>query len=200
MVHNILNIIHTEYKERPLPREVIHQIVENNFFLRYAPQNLRDVFRQSAERIVRNYAQKFSGDFTRVLETEKFFEFALGEGLISGSIDLIKKLDEKGDVEGVEIIDFKNKEDTEMATDYEKQLKLYAIAALKSLGLKPKKAIVHHLDDSTETIVDISERELNKTEAQVKETIAKIMDRQFPKRGGRGKCHKCDWKYICTKE
>lgn len=200
MVHNILNIIHTDHKTNLPTKEVIHGIVDENFFLRYASKDLQNVFKKSAEKIVQNYVEKFSGDFSRILETEKSFEFALGDGLISGSIDLIKKLDEKGELEGIEVVDFKNKEDNEMATDYEKQLKLYAIASLRSLGLKPKRALVHHLDDGTQTRVDISEKELKKTEENVKKTITKIMDRQFPKRSDKKKCHACDWKYICTKE
>jgi DNA helicase-2/ATP-dependent DNA helicase PcrA len=198
--HNLLNIIHTEYREKPPSSEVIHGLVEDNFFLRYAPADVRNVFKRSAERIVQNYVKKFSGDFSRILETEKPFEFAFGNGLISGSIDLIKKLDERGELEGIEIVDFKNKEDSEMATDYKKQLKLYAIASLRSLGLNPKKAVVHHLDDGTQTPVDITKKELEKTEKEVKDAIDKIMNRRFPRKGDKKKCHRCDWKYICPKE
>jgi DNA helicase-2/ATP-dependent DNA helicase PcrA len=199
-VHNILNVIHTEHRANPPTKEAIHEIVDENFFLRYASEGLQTTFKRSAEKIVQNYAEKFSGDFSRILETEKSFEFALGDGLISGSIDLIKKLDKKGELEGIEVVDFKHREDLEMATDYKKQLKLYAIASLRSLGLKPKKALVHHLDDGTQTAVNVSKKELKKTEENVRGTIAKIMNRQFPKMGDKKKCHACDWKYICMKE
>jgi len=200
MIHNTLNIVHAQYRESPPSNEEIARIVDDNFFLRFAPEQFLDRFKDSAKRIIENYVTNFSGDLNLVLETEKSFEFALGDALISGSIDLIKKLDEKGEVEGIEIVDFKNREDSEMATDYEKQLKLYAVASLRSLGLHPKKATVHHLDDCSKSDVDISEKELERIENEVKNEITAIMNRDFPKRPDKKKCGACDWKYICTKE
>lgn len=199
-VHNILDIIHDRFRERPPTREEVMEIVDSNFFLRYAPRDFMERFKDSVERVIENYVDKFSGDFNLVLETEKSFEFALGEALISGSIDLIKRMNEKGEVDAIEIVDFKEHEDSEMATDYEKQLKLYAIASLKALGLNLKKATVHHLDEGTKSNVDISENELLKIGEEVKKEVHDIMGREFSKRSDKMKCKSCDWKYICTKE
>jgi len=199
-IHNILNIIHNRFREKPLTKEEIIRIVDENFFLRFAPKQSMDKFKNSAERVIENYVEKFSGEFNLVLETEKSFEFALGEALIAGSIDLIKRLNDRGELEAIEIADFKEHDDSEMATDYEKQLKLYAIASLRALGLNPKKATVHHLDEGTTSEVDISEKELRRVEEGVKKEVEDIMNRRFPKRPERKKCKACNWKYICTKE
>ena len=199
-IHNILNIIHNRFREEPPTKEEIIRIVDENFFLRFAPKQSMDKFKNSAERVIENYVEKFSGEFNLVLETEKSFEFALGEALIAGSIDLIKRLNDRGELEAIEIVDFKEHDDSEMATDYEKQLKLYAIASLRALGLNPKKATVHHLDEGTASEVDISEKELRRVEEGVKKEVEEIMQRRFPKRPERKKCKVCDWRYICTKE
>ena len=198
-IHNILNTIHTEYKDKNPTRDEIFTIIEENFFLRFAPKRYIENLKGSAERIIESYVNRFSGEFNLVLETEKSFEFALGEALIAGNIDLIKKLNEKGDIEGIEIVDFKEHEDTEMATNYEKQLKLYAIASLRALGLNPKKATVHHLDEGTTSDIDISEDELKKIEDEIEIEVKDIMNRNFQKKPSRKSCKRCDWKYICTK-
>jgi len=198
-IHNILNIIHENYRENPPSEEEIKELTDQNFFLRFAPMREYNVFKQSAEKVVKNYVKDYAGDLNLVLENEKDFEFAMGESaLISGSIDLIKSLDEEGDVEGIEIVDFKNKKNSEKATDYEKQLKLYAIASQKVLEWSPEKATVHHLDDGVKDEVDISEEELTKVEQEVDQTINLIRNGNFEKDESYNKCKKCDWKYICS--
>lgn len=198
-VHNILNMIHTDYKERVPTGDEIEDIIHKNFYMRYAPTAYQERFKKSVIKLINKYVGRYGGDFNLVLETEKPFEFSIGNGLISGSIDLIKKLDKRGNVEGIEIVDFKNKEDKEFTTDYEKQLKLYAIASLKSLGLNPKKATVHHLDNGKLSKVDISSVELTRVENEIKDEIDKITNRHFPKNPEGKKCRNCDFKIICNK-
>ncbi len=97
--------------------------------------------------------------------------------IISGQIDLLKKVDEDGNVTEFEIIDFKTENDKKEKAyqlDYEKQLRLYSIACLKSPGLNPKRATVHHLDNTllgTKSSVDISPKKLEETKESVREEI-----------------------------
>jgi len=119
--------------------------------------------------------------------------------LIAGSIDLIKKIDANGNLQGIEIVDFKNRKKDDMATDYEKQLKLYAIASLRTLGLDPKKAVVHHLDDNSLSNVDISPSALKQMEEEVRRAVDDILHRRFSKTKDGDKCRKCDMQRICPK-
>jgi len=198
-IHNILNIIHSEHRLNPPTDEEIDRIIEENFFLRFCTGELLERFREYAKRIIKNYVKAFSGEFNLILETEKSFEFALTEALLSGQIDLIKRLNEKGELEAIEIVDFKEHDNAELATDYRKQLKLYAVASIRALGLNPKIATVHHLDEGTRSEVDIGSSELQKTEKNIKSTVSEIMRRHFPKSPDNYKCKSCDWKYFCTK-
>jgi DNA helicase-2/ATP-dependent DNA helicase PcrA len=199
-IHNILNIIHTDHRRDPPDEKETEKIVEENFFLRYCTQEFIDRFKNSAKRIINNYVQRYAKEFNLILETEKAFEFALDRALISGQIDLIKKLNDKGELEALEIVDFKEHDNTELSTDYVKQLRLYAIASIKSLGFRPKKATVHHLDEGTVSEVDITETALMKVEENVKETIDNIMTRVFPRKAKKNKCKECDWKELCVKK
>ncbi len=198
-VHNILNIIHSDYRANPPSSEVVERIVDENFFLRYCTREFMDRFKNSATRIVQNYVKNFGYEFNLILETEKSFEFALEETLIAGQIDLIKKLNEKGELEALEIVDFKEHDNTELATDYVKQLRLYAIASIRALGFHPKQATVHHLDEGTRSEVDISQDILDDVEDEISETVIKIMNRKFSKYPSKKKCSACDWRFFCTK-
>jgi len=198
-IHNILNIIHTDFKANPPNVDEIEKIVEDNFFLRYCSKELINQLKNSANRIVKNYVKKFGSEFNLILETEKSFEFALEEALIAGQIDLIKILDEKGDVEAIEIVDFKEHDKSELSTDYEKQLRLYAIASIRALGINPQQATVHHLDEGTRSEVNIGPEILTEVEEEISENILRIMSRKFPKYPSKTNCLACDWRYFCTK-
>ena len=84
----------------------------------------------------------------KVLSSEKPFEFIIGDAMISGTIDLINRVDnEQPDM--VEIVDFKTgksgddipkEERMELVT---KQLLLYSIATEDAFGYNPKQAAAH---------------------------------------------------------
>ncbi|MBI3859309.1 MAG: PD-(D/E)XK nuclease family protein, partial [Thaumarchaeota archaeon] len=152
----------------------------------------------SVIRIVKNYVGLHKGDFVRILETEKKFEFALDDALIAGQIDLLKKVDEKGTVTEVEIIDFKTeRNDSVYTADYERQLRFYAIACLESLGLDPQKAYVHHLDENKKSEVDISAPVLGATRREVAGEVSKIIGKKFPPKPSARICSDCDYALIC---
>ncbi|MFW9924389.1 MAG: 3'-5' exonuclease, partial [Candidatus Thorarchaeota archaeon] len=199
-IHNILNVIHNDYRINPPDEETVQKIIDSHFFLRYCSPELNTRFKNSAKNIIYNYVKNYSGEFNLILETEKAFEFALDQTLISGQIDLIKMLNEKGELEAIEIVDFKEHESSELSTDYIKQLRLYAIASIRSLGFHPQQAAVHHLDEGTRSMVDISQDALVKMEDTIKETVDSIISREFPKLPAHKKCLACDWRYFCTKK
>jgi len=199
-VHNALNIVHSDYvQNRKVPDESeIETLVERIFKLRYATKPIADRMKMSVVRIVKNYVGLHKGDFGRILETEKKFEFVLDDALIAGQIDLLKKIDEEGSVTEVEIIDFKTERNDSIYTaDYERQLRFYAIACLESLGLNPRKAFVHHLDENRKSEVDISPVILGATKDGVAAEVSKILDKKFPPKPSVRVCSDCDYAMIC---
>ncbi len=206
-IHNILNIIHNDYlKTKNIPDDTqIEKLIERVFFLRYATEAIAKNMKKAAKRIVKNYVKMQKKEFRKVLETEKRFEFVIDKAIISGQIDLLKKINEDGQIEEVEIIDFKTESDKgakPYEMDYHKQLRLYALACLKSLGLSPKKAVIHHLDKNLlnkKTSVDISEESLASTKNDVGKTIGCILDKRFDSKPGK-LCNECDYRYVCSKK
>jgi DNA helicase-2/ATP-dependent DNA helicase PcrA len=201
-VHNMLNIVHSDYiRHKRIPSNgEIEKILDRIFKLRYATPAISEPMKKSVLKIVKNYVRLHKKDFKTILETEKKFEFVLSDALISGQIDLLKKVDNDGKVTAVEIIDFKtNKNDSIYQGDYDKQLRFYAIACLESLGLKPEKACVHHLDDDKKEFVDISSSKLEEVKRQIADDIVSIMstNRQFIAKPDKKVCKECDYSVIC---
>ncbi len=69
----------------------------------------------------------------------------------------------------------------------------------KEQGITPKRATIHELDNNEQIDVDINQKELDGIEKEIKETINKIIKRDFPKTPDNEKCTECDWNLICTK-
>lgn len=199
-IHNVLNMIHRRYiMEKKIPSDKeIERIFERMFKLRYATKKISDIMKKKGVLLVKNYVKLHKGGFNRILETEKNFEFVLENALINGQIDLLKKMDEKGNLTAVEIIDFKTEKQAGVySVDFEKQLRYYAIACLESLGLKPEKAYVHHLDEDTQSNVDISEKYLEGTKKEIKQQVNEILARKFTAKPKTEVCTDCDYKIIC---
>lgn len=204
-VHNILNMIHRQYlRDGTIPGDrEIADIAGRMFRLRYAPPETAKRMSEAAIKVIQRYVRIHSKDFTRMLETEKRFEFVLENALIGGQIDLLNKLDSDGSVRQVEIIDFKTeKEDGVYSADYQRQLRYYAIACLESLNMRPDKAYVHHLDQDDVakqyTEVDISEPKLEQAKTEVRNVVSKITAKEFVASPSEQKCRECDYARLCS--
>ncbi|MBA2853477.1 DNA helicase-2/ATP-dependent DNA helicase PcrA [Methanococcus maripaludis] len=203
-IHNILNYVHNRYLTdgKVLSNQEIDEITEKMFNLRYATEKMQENMKKGALKVIKNYVDLQNEEFRKILETEKHFEFSLGLALITGQIDLIKKLDENGNVSEVEIIDFKtesNSKNDVYVLDYHKQLRLYALACLKSLGLSPEKAYIHHLDVlgvNRKEEVNISPEVLEHTKGEIVSSIDDIFNKNFSPKPC-GNCELCDYNHIC---
>jgi DNA helicase II / ATP-dependent DNA helicase PcrA len=195
-LHNILNIIHKEYKDGTLTPAQIDELLARHFYLRYAPGSITEPMRRAARRVILNYVSGNSGEFKNVLETEKRFEFMLDSTLITGQIDLIKKIDNSGNLREIEIVDFKSDTNLLYKKDYEHQLRLYALACIRGLKLAPQKACIHDLDGGQKKYVDIDSASLGETENEITARINGIKSEQFmPARNDT--CIACDYTKIC---
>ncbi len=200
-IHNVLNYIHSSYMATgrvPSDRE-IDEFVDRIFTMRYATKPMADRMKQSAKAVVRNYVALYNDNFRRILETEKGFEFTVGKALISGRIDLLLKADEKGEIREVEVIDFKtDRGDAVYVPDYKTQLRLYTIACRESLGLRPQRAVIHHLDTGSKEEVDISNEALHSTRERIKENVSGAYRvRKFRPKPNPAVCSECDYRVIC---
>lgn len=204
-IHNILNIIYQDYiRNGTIPKQAdVDKLFDEHFFLRYATDTMADNMKQAGKKVVGNYLKVHGEDFSKVLETEKSFEFVLGDALIGGRIDLLKKMDDAGNLSEVEIVDFKNeKEDSDLySRDYALQLRLYAMACLESLGLHPKRACIHHLDaeGGKKEYIPIDESSLEEARKEISASVSGIIGKKFSPCPTK-RCTECDWRKICSKK
>ena len=202
-IHNILNIIHSDFiQKKSIPTdEDIERTFDDMFYLRFAPGSQNEKMKLAGSKVVKNYVDVHRDDFERILETEKRFEFVLDEALISGDIDLIKKVNEDGEVTEIEIIDFKTdkqKEDGKYELDYSEQVRFYSYATQLSLGYKPQKALVHHLDTQEKDDVDISDEKLQETKKRIEKKVGRIVSGSFNALPEESKCAGCDFRALCS--
>jgi len=196
-IHNILNIIHKKYKTKPPSEQEIDRIFDDIFNMRYATPEISKNMEKAGKGIVKNYVKKHGEFFKEILQTEKQFELVIGEALIDGQIDLIKKVDDKGNITGIEIVDFKTEKNKTYKLNHEIQLRLYALACLKSLGLKPKKATVHHLNTDKKDDITVGEKDLEKTKDIILGRVNNILQKKFPPNACKENCVGCDYEKIC---
>jgi len=197
-IHNILNIIHQKNRDGRISEAEIDKLVDGHFHLRYAPGSINKRMQEAAKGVIRNYVKGHSKEFHRVVETEKGFELTLGKTLVTGRIDLIKKMDETGSVLEVELVDFKSNRGLIVEPDFEHQLRLYVMASTQSLGLTPKKAIIHELEGDEKKDIDIAPDRLVETAALLSERVDGIRSGQFKPTAKKEICTGCDFTRICA--
>jgi len=202
-IHNILNLIHNNYiKKQKIPDDKeLADIFDRMFYLRFAPGAQNENMKNAGFKVVKSYVDLHKEDFKRILETEKRFEFVMGKALISGDIDLLKKVNEKGEVTEVEIIDFKTekeKEDGRYDLDHSEQVRFYAYATIQSLKYKPEKAVIHHLDTHKKDYVDISDEKIAETIGKIENKVDRILEGGFKATPEKMKCLGCDFRSICS--
>jgi len=202
-IHNLLNRIHAENHKKAPSESEVEELAEKEFFLRYTRGPIYDNMKRKTKEILKNYINRFGEDFPLKLETEKPFEFILDDALISGQIDLITKIDPKTqEILDVNLIDFKTEKKEgrrEQNPINRLQLRLYAIAAGRALGLNPMQSYVHYLTDNVRFKVDISPEKIKKARDTINSAVQGIKKRNFKKNPGKH-CEKCDFRLLCSKK
>ena len=194
-IHNILNYLHDQFvRGASVPDEpAIRRAFDEMFYLRFAPTKRTKELKEGGISKISKYVRLHGADFVRIQDTEKRFEMDMGGAMISGSIDLVKNV-ENG---GVEIVDFKTGEnESGYELDYSSQIRLYAHAARASLGYRPEKGTIHNLDEGAES-VDINSDMLDETASTIQKKISMIISKQFEPAPEEKKCTKCDFKALC---
>ena len=201
-IHNLLNRIHSENKGVAPNAEQVDKLTDSEFFLRYTRDQIFDNMKNKAKEILKSYADSFPSDFPLKLETEKPFEFVLDDALISGQIDLITRINpDTEEILDVNLIDFKTekKEGRKERDPLNRlQLRLYAIAAGRALGLNPLVSNIHYLTDNVRFEVDVSKDKLEEAREVINNTVQGIKGKNFTRNPG-NQCEECDFRLICPK-
>ncbi|MFX0070685.1 MAG: ATP-dependent helicase, partial [Candidatus Hermodarchaeota archaeon] len=198
-IHNILNICHKQFqKSGKLTESEKNKIFNDNFFLPFAPKSTFENAHNEAYKLILDYLRDFEEDLIHSIETEKSFEIIIGETLVSGQMDLIRKKTKKG--EEIVIVDFK----TEKEPDFLRKKKHIEQVVLYGLGLKsifgkyPSDVYVHYLDNGERLKAQYDYKKIKKMHTKLNETVEQIKNGNFPRSPvNPTRCVNCDFKKIC---
>ena len=214
-VHTSIQKLHELYPNAPPGRDDLEDAIRDTFHLKHVPKSSDPVNRPGAYETAMNraveigdaYVSDYGSDFRRNRQLEVTFEIPAANCVISGSIDLLLREDEAGNILDAEIVDFKaigggndptgdGKLDwTELAL----QVQLYSRAAEQVLGANAKTGSVHLLKDNQRVEVPITDNALDAAIANIEWAVRGILASDFPMRPDPDKCNACDFKSICPR-
>jgi DNA helicase-2/ATP-dependent DNA helicase PcrA len=126
--------------------------------------------------------------------------------VISGSIDLLIRENEAGEVVDAKVIDFKSiqagadPEGNQQLdwTELALQVQLYALGARQVLGENTRTGAVHFLKDNRRVNVPVDEGAVSAAVQNVEWSVQRIVEGDFPMRPAEAKCAECDFKLLCS--
>jgi DNA helicase II / ATP-dependent DNA helicase PcrA len=214
-VHTSIEKLHEQFPQRAPTQGEVEDVVEGTFHLKHVspssePDNRPGPYeraRNSAMEIAKTYATEYADDFTRQRQVEVRFEIPVAQAVITGSIDLMLKQDEEGNILEASVIDFKSMEGGENPEDSEElhwaelslQVQLYAKAARDVLSENARTGAVHLLKDNQRIEVPVTNEAIANAISNVEWAVDRVIAGDFPMRPGRTKCEKCDFKALCPK-
>ena len=151
---------------------------------------------------VLRYADKQTGDWTKVMDAEVEVSYVEPDYILAGKIDLIR-----GEGDTVEIVDFKSEKKPDMETEkdsierYHRQLQLYAYIIEQRYNLSVSKMHIYYTGE-TEGVPTISydnrASDMVKTMREIDKTVRKIQRKEFlDKSSKKSLCKNCDFRYFC---
>jgi DNA helicase-2/ATP-dependent DNA helicase PcrA len=143
---------------------------------------------------LKRFYENLPKPWPRPLDLEKGFTISIGNQKIKGKIDRIDPT-----AGGIEIIDYKTSErPPEEEKDAElKQLHIYAIAAREALKLNPVKLTYIYLATEKPFSYKVDKKAIEKTKAEISETISEILQSDFAATPSKFTCAACDFREIC---
>lgn len=217
--HTAINRTHQLFTNTAPTREEAEEIAEDVFHLKHVfpsrdpeREGPYERARNASKRLVGNYAEGYPEDFVQSRSLEQRFEIKADKALITGSIDLLLREDNDGNILEAKVIDFKSMDFPEgelnpfFWINLSLQVQLYAYAADVVLGENAKTGSVHLLKaPSTEEVpnrvnVPISEEAIESAIQNIEWAVNRILEGEFPMRPSNGKCEECDFRKICSKQ
>ena len=214
-VHDILREIHQRFEGEattilPSPGELRSMVDDRNrFYLRYARGVVETNLRNAAKEILVGYIKGFGKGVVLTYKAEEPFEYLIeddasdGAALVSGTIDLLQKIDpDTQEITEVDVIDFKTEHEPDSEfdphiRDARYQIRLYALATRSEFDIAAVDGYIHYLNEGHRVPVDLGERKLIQVETSVKQNVNRIMHRMFLPTPNAEKCVKCDFRRIC---
>ncbi|MCK5459748.1 PD-(D/E)XK nuclease family protein, partial [Candidatus Parcubacteria bacterium] len=161
----------------------------------YEDKNSKEKHFKKGKKIIKGFYDKFSDKIIQPLYLEKVFKIKIAGYVIRGAIDRVDKTEG-----GLKIIDYKTGEPKEKLTfENKKQLIIYQLACEQLFDEPIKKLSFYYLNNNSEVEFLGKDKELEKVEKWIADTIEKIKQNNFSAKPG-NLCKWCDFKDICEKK
>ncbi len=211
--HTILERLHQKFRDRIPSETEVADMVESTFMLKHVfpsndPINRPGSYERAktlVHEIMNLYVKTYSSDFCRLRQDEARFELSVEDALITGSIDLLLKEDEKRDIQSAEVIDFKSMEipDEIEQQDWREmsvQVQLYSKAAREVIGQNAETGFVHTLKNNKRIEVPVDEISIKNAVKSIEWAVKGILRQDFPMRACESNCRHCDFKAMCKQK
>ncbi len=214
-VHAAIAKLHERFPDKTPSLAEAKKIAEDIFHLKHVPQSndpqnrpgaYENAKKESAN-IAQKYVDSYAPDFTQRREIEARFEIPAEGAVISGSIDLLLKEDDKGRLLNAHVIDFKALEGGKHPPNNAKlnwmelalQVQLYAKAAHEILGENAETGSVHLLKDNQRIQIPVTKEAIDAAIKNIEWAVQRIIEGDFPMRPHPNKCEECDFKMLCSR-
>lgn len=215
-VHSSIGRLHQESGTAAPTPEQASQLAHDNFHLKHVPPSSDPANRPGgyergrdrAAQMAADYVRDYGGDFDHHRQVEARFEVPVEHAVVSGSIDLLLRTNEEGEIVEATVIDFKAMEGGPDPLDGEKlewtelalQVQLYAKAATDVLGENARTGAVHLLKDGQRVQVPIDGDAIEAAVANIEWAVSRIIAGDFPRRPHPKKCETCDFRLLCNQQ
>ena len=216
--HTTINRLHQLFPNNVPTIEEVHDVAENVFHVKHVfPSNDPNRMgpyeraREASKRVISDYARDYPTDFIQSRSLEQRFEIKAGRALITGSIDLLLKEDNQGNILEAKVIDFKSMEYPEEQRtslfwiNLSLQVQLYAHAADVVLSENARTGAVHLLkerntpENSNRIDIPIAVAAIDAAISNIEWAVDRVLEGDFPMRPSQSKCAECDFNLICAK-
>ena len=217
--HTAINRTHQLFTNTAPSRQEAEEIAEDVFHLKHVfpsrdseREGAYERARNASKRLVGNYAEDYPEDYMQSRSLEQRFEIKADKALITGSIDLLLREDNDGNILEAKVIDFKSMDFPERQLNpffwinLSLQVQLYAYVADIVLGENAKTGAVHLLkapntDEVPNRIsVPITDEAIESAIQNIEWAVNRILEGEFPMRPSNDKCEECDFRKICSKQ
>lgn len=196
-IHHVLrHIAEISRDTKRIPsRAEVEAIIDREFYLPFANRGNFEELKGKAARLVYKYVDQYRSDLGRIWATERPFELHLPHGILSGRADVILSHNEDRP-DSLAVVDYKTVKGSEQDEKFRFQLTVYAAAGrLEQLSIDA--ALLHNLDSSNRTEVDISPKQTHSALDRVGGLMSDLRSCKFTAAPETNKCKSCEYRRLC---
>ncbi len=185
-----------EESETPAMEKLIELLGAHWISEGYPSRIFEEKKRAEAETMLRDYYRTNSAHWTKPSFIEQRFKISVGGEVLTGSIDRMDILPSGT----VEIIDYKTgspKTSDDLKFEDKEQLLIYYLAALRQFDTTSTLLSYYYIQNNEKASFVPKEKDLEKIEKFVGETVAEIRTSDFAATPSAFACGNCDFKDIC---